>query len=47
MCRFVYVDGFNLYYGALRKMPWRWLLSGVGMDADRNSDPVTFFDFEG
>jgi len=22
---FVYVDGFNLYYGALRKSPWKWL----------------------
>ncbi len=21
----VYVDGFNLYYGALRKTPYRWL----------------------
>ena len=21
----VYVDGFNLYYRALRRMPWRWL----------------------
>lgn len=22
---FVYVDGFNLYYGSLRKTPYRWL----------------------
>ncbi len=21
----VYVDGFNLYYGALRRTPWKWL----------------------
>ena len=21
----VYVDGFNLYYGALRRSPWKWL----------------------
>lgn len=21
----VYVDGFNLYYGAVRKTPYRWL----------------------
>jgi hypothetical protein len=21
----VYVDGFNLYYGAVRRTPWRWL----------------------
>ena len=21
----VYIDGFNLYYGALRKTPYRWL----------------------
>ncbi len=21
----VYIDGFNLYYGALRKAPYRWL----------------------
>ncbi len=25
MRTFVYVDGFNLYYGALRKTPWKWL----------------------
>ena len=25
MRTFVYVDGFNLYYGALRGTPWRWL----------------------
>ena len=25
MRTFVYVDGFNLYYGALRKSPWKWL----------------------
>jgi hypothetical protein len=22
---YVYVDGFNLYYGALRKTPYKWL----------------------
>ncbi len=22
---FVYVDGFNLFYGAFRGTPWRWL----------------------
>ena len=21
----VYVDGFNLYYGALKSSPWKWL----------------------
>ncbi len=21
----VYVDGFNLYYGALKGSPWKWL----------------------
>jgi 6-hydroxy-3-succinoylpyridine 3-monooxygenase len=21
----IYVDGFNLYYGALRKTPYRWV----------------------
>lgn len=31
MRTFVYVDGFNLYYGALRGTPWRWL------------DPVALF----
>lgn len=25
MSTFVYVDGFNLYYGALRNTPYRWL----------------------
>ena len=25
MRTFVYVDGFNLYYGALKGMLWRWL----------------------
>ena len=25
MCTFVYVDGFNLYYGALKGTPWKWL----------------------
>ena len=25
MRTFVYVDGFNLYYGALRGTPWKWL----------------------
>lgn len=25
MRTFVYIDGFNLYYGALRKTPYRWL----------------------
>ncbi len=25
MRTFVYVDGFNLYYGALKGTPWRWL----------------------
>lgn len=25
MITFVYVDGFNLYYGALRNTPYRWL----------------------
>ena len=32
MRTFVYVDGFNLYYGALRGTPWRWL------------DPVALFE---
>ena len=31
MRTFVYVDGFNLYYGALKGTPWRWL------------DPVALF----
>ena len=31
MRTFIYVDGFNLYYGALRDSPWRWL------------DPVALF----
>ncbi len=22
---YVYIDGFNLYYGALKKTPYRWL----------------------
>ena len=25
MRTFAYVDGFNLYYGALRGAPWKWL----------------------
>jgi hypothetical protein len=25
MRTFVYVDGFNLYYGALKGAPWKWL----------------------
>ena len=25
MRTFVYVDGFNLYYGALKGTPWKWL----------------------
>jgi len=25
MNTYVYVDGFNLYYGALRKTPYNWL----------------------
>ena len=25
MCTFVYVDGFNLYYGALKGSAWKWL----------------------
>lgn len=25
MRTFVYVDGFNLYYGALKGRPWKWL----------------------
>ena len=25
MRTFVYVDGFNLYYGALKDTPWKWL----------------------
>lgn len=25
MRTFVYVDGFNLYYGALKGKPWKWL----------------------
>ncbi|MDE0058934.1 MAG: NYN domain-containing protein [Defluviicoccus sp.] len=25
MRTFVYVDGFNLYYGALKETPWKWL----------------------
>ena len=25
MRTFIYVDGFNLYYGALKGTPWRWL----------------------
>ena len=25
MRTFVYVDGFNLYYGALKEKPWKWL----------------------
>lgn len=25
MRTFVYVDGFNLYYGALKRTPYRWL----------------------
>ena len=32
MRTFVYVDGFNLYYGALKGTPWRWL------------DPVALFE---
>ena len=32
MRTFVYVDGFNLYYGALRGTPWKWL------------DPVALFE---
>ena len=25
MRTFLYVDGFNLYYGALKGTPWKWL----------------------
>ena len=25
MRTFIYVDGFNLYYGELKGTPWRWL----------------------
>ena len=25
MRTFVYVDGFNLYYGALKRSSWKWL----------------------
>ena len=25
MPTFVYVDGFNLYYGALKETAWKWL----------------------
>ncbi len=25
MRTYIYVDGFNLYYGALKRTPWRWL----------------------
>lgn len=25
MRTFVYIDGFNLYYGAVRKTPYKWL----------------------
>ena len=25
MRTFVYADGFNLYYGALRATPWKWI----------------------
>ena len=25
MRTYVYVDGFNLYYGALKNSPWKWL----------------------
>ena len=25
MRTFVYVDGFNLYYGVLKGTPWKWL----------------------
>ena len=21
----IYIDGFNLYYGAFKSMPWKWL----------------------
>jgi hypothetical protein len=21
----IYIDGFNLYYGAVKNMPWKWL----------------------
>jgi len=21
----IYIDGFNLYYGAVKNMPWEWL----------------------
>ena len=24
MRTFLYVDGFNLYYGALKRTPWKW-----------------------
>ena len=30
MRTFVYVDGFNLYYGALKGKPWKWLTPGTG-----------------
>jgi hypothetical protein len=36
---FVYVDGFNLYYGALKRTPYKWLdlskLSQIMLPSDR------------
>jgi hypothetical protein len=43
---FVYVDGFNLYYGALKRTPYKWLdlakLSQVMFPNDR-LEPIQYF----
>ena len=37
----LYVDGFNLYYGALRGQPYRWLnLRAFGQGLIRPSDEL-------
>jgi len=43
----VYVDGFNLYYGALKGRPYRWLnlktLSEEILPQGRNIEKVKYF----
>jgi hypothetical protein len=47
MGAWVYIDGFNLYYGALKGHPNRWLdlkkFSEELLPPDRNIDKIKYF----
>jgi hypothetical protein len=36
----LYIDGFNLYYGALKRMPYKWLDLGKLAQALLPSDTI-------